>query len=335
MGTATLAARTLLALVFATAAVAKLREPSSLLTTFGDFGVNGWLARAGAAALAPAELAIALGLMFVPSVRWAAAGAIVLLLVFMAGIGNALRQGLAPDCGCFGSLRPEPITPSTLIRNAGLLVVAVFAAISAPGPGFDHWVASSSPAQLLAGLIAVIGVAAGIILRPLVRVRSGKAAVISVGATLKVGQNAPSFRLEDSRGQVKTLSSISTPGRPLVLVFGSSTCGACVSLFPHLGRWHSTLSERVDIAVIARADTEGARQISGANDLPEVLADPTGDAFDAYGIVASPLAVSLTPDGRIANGPAVGQDAIEELIRLTLHRSKPTHTEWMQTTRAA
>lgn len=336
MGTVTLAARTLLALVFATAGVTKLPHPSATRATFEEFGARGVAARISAALLAPAELAIAVALMFVPTARWAAIAAALLLAVFIAGINNALRQGRTPDCGCFGGFQPAPIGRSTLVRNGSLLLVSLFVVVTAPGPAVDRWTSARSPAELIVSAIVLAAALAAVIYRfPALQTGAEEPVTLGEPPRLAIGQRAPSFKLRDARAQRRSLRSICTPGLPLVLVFGSTTCGSCTSLFPHLARWRRTLTGRLEIAVVIAGDTEAARSTSTDHDLAEVLADPTGAVSRAYGIRASPAAFILSPDGRIANGPAFGQDQIEDLIRLTLHRDQPIPTKWIPTTRAA
>ena len=56
--------------------------------------------------------------------------ALILLAVFIAGIGYNLSRGRKFDCHCFGQLTTSEIGPSTLIRNVVLAVLAAFVAIS-------------------------------------------------------------------------------------------------------------------------------------------------------------------------------------------------------------
>ncbi len=134
MGTITLGARALIGLVFAISAFTKLPDPAASRTTFREFGASERLARL-AVLLAPAELAVVVGLVFVPTARWSAVAALLLLLVFIGGMLNALRLGRRPDCGCFGGFRPAPIGISTLVRN-GVLVALSGVIVAVPaGPG--------------------------------------------------------------------------------------------------------------------------------------------------------------------------------------------------------
>lgn len=336
MGEATLAARALLALLFATAAIAKLTDPATFLATIRDFGASRRVARLGAAALPPAELMISVGLLIRPTDRWAAAGASLLLVLFIVGIANALGRGLTPDCGCFGSLRATPIGRSTLLRNAALLLVSVFAAFAAPRPAVAGWIASRGPLQLVLSLLVIALLAIGLVIyRPsAVRNRVTEQSP-SNGSPSLIGQQAISFALTDAQSKRQTLESISQPGLPLLLVFASATCAGCVSLFPYLGRWAGTLGERLQIALVVNADTEAAAKISDDHGLDHVLVDPDRRVVNEYGVRASPSAFVISADGRVANGPAIGQDQIESLIRLTLRRHEPIPSSWLQTTHAA
>jgi hypothetical protein len=128
---------------------------------------------------------------------------------------------------------------------------------------------------------------------------------------------------------------MSSPGVPLVLVFGSASCSSCAELFPHLARWQTSLALRLRIVLVVGGDRETARSISEQHGIAEVLADPDGEVSRSYGMVWSPSALTLNSDGSVINGPATGPDAIEELLRLTLRRAEPIPIPWKQTTSVA
>ena len=90
MNTVLLVLRAALAVVFATAGIAKLSNLALSRQTMAGFGVSDRLAQAGGTLLPFAELATALALLIQPTARWGALGAVLLLLVFVAGITNAL-----------------------------------------------------------------------------------------------------------------------------------------------------------------------------------------------------------------------------------------------------
>ena len=121
-----LAARLILAAVFVVAGLAKLADlPGSRLAMIG-FGVPARLATIFGTLLPFAELATAILLIPLATAWWGGLASLALLLVFIAGIGVTMARGQAPDCHCFGQLRPEPVGWPTLVRNAILSLIAVF-----------------------------------------------------------------------------------------------------------------------------------------------------------------------------------------------------------------
>src|SRR5579859_320189 len=136
MDLALLLARLVLAAVFALAAITKLLDRNGSRGAVAAFGVPAALANPVSLALPLAELAVVLAL--IPSVTaWVGAiGALLLLLLFIAGISFNLARGETPDCHCFGQLYSEPIGAKTIIRNVVLALVAVFVLVAGAGhPG--------------------------------------------------------------------------------------------------------------------------------------------------------------------------------------------------------
>src|SRR3712207_5270289 len=126
MESALLVARLLLAAVFAVAGVAKLADLPGSRQAMRAFGVPGRLAAPLGLLLPTAELAVAVALIPKGSAWWGALGALVLLLLFVAGIGVSLARGKHPECHCFGQLHSAPASWPTLVRNGLLAAVATF-----------------------------------------------------------------------------------------------------------------------------------------------------------------------------------------------------------------
>lgn len=74
---------------------------------------------------------LALGALLIVQVArvWVAGVALALVIVFTILIGRKLAQGERPPCACFGAWSPTPIGPVHLVRNAGLMVLAVVAMV--------------------------------------------------------------------------------------------------------------------------------------------------------------------------------------------------------------
>ncbi|MDA8067375.1 MAG: redoxin domain-containing protein [Actinomycetota bacterium] len=324
MGTVILAARAVIALVFATAAVTKLRDPAAVRATFREFGTGERLASL-APALAFAELAVASGLLIQPAARWAAVAAALLLIVFIAGMTNALRAGRRPDCGCFGGLQPAPIGTSTLMRNGALVLIAILVVTGGPGPSIGSWVAAHPALEVLAVLAAVAAAAAAVM------ITGGSATADPAGSIASAsppalptvtlaGHPAPDFRLTDLDGREWTLAQLRGEGRPVVLVFVNSTCGSCLTVFPDLARWQLTLAGSLSLILVGAGDSERMRQACEQHGITRGLLDSQAGVAASYGATGMPAAIAVTAGGVIASGPANGRAAIEDLIRLTLRR---------------
>ena len=116
----------LLALILVRAAAAKLARPAATAAAFRALGVP--LPGALAWGVPAAELVVATFLVAIPPAGGLAA--VVLLLLFSAVLARAMREDSPAGCGCFGSVRTDPVTRSDLLRN-GLLVVLALVAIAA------------------------------------------------------------------------------------------------------------------------------------------------------------------------------------------------------------
>jgi hypothetical protein len=130
---ALVAARVLLAAVFAVAGVAKLTAVGRTAARVRLFGIPEAWARPLAVTIPVVELAI-VGLV-VPNATARIGGglAAVVLLVFSGAIARLLVRGEAPDCHCFGALHSSRVGPGMLVRNlclgaCGIAVAAVPAA---------------------------------------------------------------------------------------------------------------------------------------------------------------------------------------------------------------
>jgi uncharacterized membrane protein YphA (DoxX/SURF4 family) len=125
-----LAARLVLAAVFAAAGWPKLLDPDGTVRSVRAFRlVPEVLVPAFGYGLPMLELALAALLLVGLLTRWAAAVVAVLLVLFLVGIAAAWARGLSIECGCFGASGAPVVDPTAgyrldLLRDAGLLLVA-------------------------------------------------------------------------------------------------------------------------------------------------------------------------------------------------------------------
>jgi methylamine dehydrogenase accessory protein MauD len=326
MDTVVLAIRILLAVVFATAGVGKLLDLQGSKAAARDFGVPRSLASVVGVALPIVELAAAVMLVLRPTVTIGAALSLVLLLAFIGGIANALRQGVAPNCHCFGQIHSEPAGPSTLIRNGILAALSVFVLVEGKGPALDTWIGDRSAAEL----VAVVAVLALVLLAfwtfqiwselKVLRKDIGAARRQAASAPpgLPVGAQAPEFELETLDGAKVTLGSLLEPGNPVLLVFTSPWCSNCAEIFPNLRRWQQTLSERLTIALVSVGEAADNRPYAQEHGLERLLMQEDAEVFESYRIRGTPSAVLVTADGKIGTLPAESAFGIEPMVRLVL-----------------
>jgi thiol-disulfide isomerase/thioredoxin len=328
MASAVLGARMLLALVFATAGVAKLLDRSGTQKALEGFGVPRFALATGAILLPVAELATAVALVPQPSAQWGGLAALVLLLGFIAGISNALLRGDAPDCHCFGQLQSEPAGRGTLARNVVLAAMAAFVTVEGPGPSVTAWVGDRTAAELVAVAAGITAVALGAAALRLWRtnrklrrdLREVVAELEAFPPGLPVGAAAPGFSLRDIDGETVTLDALRARGRPVALVFVSPGCGPCQLLIPELVRWQATLANEITIAMISDGTPAQNRAIVGDSGA-QVLLQQKLEVMKAYRVNGTPATVLVSAEGRVASEPISGAIAGESFIRLTVRRA--------------
>ena len=331
--TLVLVLRLLVAGVFATAGVAKLRDPVGSRAALVDFGVPGWLTRPIGLILPLTEIVVAAGLVFPPSARWAAIAAILLLAAFVVAIADAMAHGRAPDCHCFGNLHSEPAGWSTLIRNGVLVALAAMVVVLGPGPSVSEWASERSGFELaLIGAVVGAATVAGFLLQPSIqrhRVRrwerrAEKQRQDRSGPGGKpIGSYAPPFTVREVDTKTKvTLESLCSRGKPVVLVFVHPFCGPCLELMPELGEWQRALADRLTIVPISQGDRRHTLRLQRKHGIAEFLRQRRADVYNTYEVRGTPSAVVVGTHRKVASSTVIGGLEIEQLIRLTLHREE-------------
>jgi peroxiredoxin len=319
-----LLARLLLAVVFVLAGLAKLADLKGSQQALWDFGVPTLLARPLGVLLPLAELVVAAALLPTLTAWWAALGALVLLLLFVAGIGYNLAHGRTPDCHCFGQLHSSPAGWPTLIRNLFLAAVASlmvgFGWIT-PDPGPLEWLAALTVTQRIEVLVGVVVVVlligegwvllqvmtqqgrlllrletleaqlTGASLAPLTETAAGSTAGLAVGA------QAPSFGLSGLLGETLTLEALRALGKSVLLLFSDPACGPCTALLPEVGRWQRNYAGKLTLAVISRGTAEANHSKVSEHGITQVLLQQDREVAQSYLAYGTPSAVLVRPDG--------------------------------------
>jgi hypothetical protein len=134
-----LAARVLVACIFLTAAVGKLRHLTVFEGVLANYRLLPRWAIAPVHVLLPlAELAIGVGIIAMP--LFAAPAAALLLLVFAAAMAVNLRRGRSDiDCGCHQSVLRQRLRWTLVWRNAALAVLALLTVAPSASSSANAW----------------------------------------------------------------------------------------------------------------------------------------------------------------------------------------------------
>lgn len=362
MGIVLLGARVLLAIVFAVAGLAKLADRAGSRQALIDFGVPDLLATPAGVLLPLAELAVAAALIPTVTFWWAAMGALVLLLLFIAGISFNLAHGRTPDCHCFGQLHSAPAGWPTLLRNALLAVVAGFVigfGRTNAGQNTPNWsdvlavVQRSEPFVVV--IVVVLVIAEGWVLlqvlrqqgRLLLRIETletrltGKSAAASSALAevgLPRGSQAPAFRLPNLYGEMLTLDALRASGKQVLLVFSDPRCGPCVALVPEIGRWQRDYASKLTLAIISRGTPEDNRGKATEHAITYVLLQRDREVDELFHATGTPSAVLVSAGGTIDSSLAQGAEEIRALVAgaagLPVLRSVPVGAQTVMTPRS-
>jgi methylamine dehydrogenase accessory protein MauD len=320
--------RAVLAAVLVTAAAAKLTDRPSVRESLRAFGVPPWATAPAAVGLPLVELAVGGALLPASSARYGALAAAGLLAVFTAAVAYQLVRGRRPECNCFGGLQAKPIGRLTLVRNAALVGLAALAAAAAwrgPSQSLVGWL--SDPLLAAIGGLSFLVLAQAALIVALLRRHGHVLAHLDVipddepEVGLSVGAEAPEFALPDLDGELVTLAALLEDGLPTLLLFSDPACGACSALLPQVGRWQREHGDELTVVLVSNGDEDGNRARASEHGLTLVLRQEAHAVGLAYGANATPMAVLVDVEGRLASSPAGGGDAIRALVANVLRRA--------------
>lgn len=324
-----------LAAVFIAAAIAKSLRPDRTREALTGFGVPDRIAALLVPALPLAELVV--GVMLLPFIqpRCGAIASLALLAAFTTAIAYNLARGRAIDCHCFGALRPRPIGPLTLVRNAALMVAA--ACIAWLGPGavsleITAWLHSLPAIDLVlligVGIILTVTLAGGAYIvhilhghaRRLDALREIEGRLVNVPPArgLPVGAFSPGFTLPRAGGGESSLDSLLAPGKPLILFFVHPDCGPCAMLLPRVVAWRAAHDPRLAIALLTTTSDKGTRPAE--YEVLDTIIEQNRSVSKGYQVSSMPSAVLIRPDGTIGSPIAIGEAAIGNLIEWATSR---------------
>jgi thiol-disulfide isomerase/thioredoxin len=326
-----LLARLALCVLFAFAAIRKLRDRSEVAAGIAAFGVPGGLAAPSSVLLIAAELMVVAALLFDPTANAGAIAAIGLLSLFTIVLAVSIARGNRPACNCFGADEGRPIGWDTVLRNLALLGLGVFVAANVGSAPLLPTLEASLTAARTQGPIVTVGAvmlaALSAVLWQVVRQQgrllmrlealeaSGSIAprplpVPSRG--LAIGSPAPAFSLAEVDGGVESLDALVARDLPVLLLFVNPKCGPCQALLPDVARWQAEYASALTIALVSEGSAAENRE-ERVPDLGRILLQRKREVAEAYHAYGTPAAV-LIEAGRIASLVAQGAEQIRTLV---------------------
>jgi thiol-disulfide isomerase/thioredoxin len=324
VGFVALLAAVAVAAVFTVSGVAKLLDRAGTREAVEGFGVPDGLVSPVAVGLAPAELVTAL-LLFLPPTRLTGLVlAAVLLVAFTVVVLLALRAGRRPECHCFGRIGGADVSARTVVRNLVLFAIAGVGLAGVTSAG------DVDGGRLVAAVVAGLALAAAVLAAEGVagaRARARRAAEDETAFAQDVAATAVApFSLPDLAGTPRTLADLLGPGLPVLLVTLSPGCGPCKRLRPDVARWAELFAGTVSVVALATGTREA--NLPSYADLPAlpVLVDEDGTVRELLGTGATPSAVLIGPDARLASRVAGGEALVRRLLVATVTGTTPDPT---------
>ncbi|MDQ5844321.1 MAG: thioredoxin fold domain-containing protein [Acidobacteriota bacterium] len=309
--------RLALSVIFGIAGVTKLLDQKGTREAVENFGAPKSLAPAIALVLPFVELAIAAGVLFSTSAWWSAFAALLVLGLFIVAISINLARGQTHECHCFGQLYSRPLGWPTLVRNI----------VFALGAAFLLWPGSESAGEIISTLVdALAGFSAAqlvLLAAALVGVvsitiyiqrRSANKTQPAVDKGLPIDSIAPHFELEAYAGGKQSLADLLAYGKPLLLIFTNPHCGPCIVLFQEIKEWQQLHDDKLTIALITRGTIKDNFVNIARNSLGHVLLEGEQQVATQYHARATPTAVAINPNGKIASPIAGGAGDIRKLL---------------------
>jgi thiol-disulfide isomerase/thioredoxin/uncharacterized membrane protein YphA (DoxX/SURF4 family) len=327
--------RLFLAGIFGVAGVAKFLDQPGAEKAVMDFGVPAEFAKPAAYLLSTAEVLLALLLLFTTTSWLGALGALILLLIFIAGMIYQLASGKEADCHCFGQLHSERVSSKSLIRNVIFSALALFLVGQGSGrQGLSFTDDRMDFMQFAFGLI--ISGLLGAVIFYLKRISAQQTQILrrieildvisrEGGAVerqeagdpnegLPIGSPFPDFELPDLSGRVVSFEHLLAERKPTLFLFVAPTCSPCKALVPEIAEWESKLADKVNIVLISRGKADENREKFSISEKSRVLLQKDREVANLVHAKWTPTALFVDAAGNIASHIAAGDSAIRELV---------------------
>ena len=340
MGWLLLAARVALSFVFALAGLAKLRDLEGSRKAVRDFGLPSGFAKPIGIGLPLVEITVACLLLSIGSALIGAAGALILLLAFIAAIAINMGLGRRPKCHCFGQVHSETIGWTTLARNGVLALLASLLLLQArtnPGPSIVLVARGLTAGQVIRGTLGLLLASAiaslfwlvlhlfrqnGRLLLRIEALEANRSATVAhpkiparpVPQGLPIGSQAIPFDLPKIGGGSASLADFLKDGKPLLLISTDPKCGPCNALMPDIVSWQKMLADELTVVLVSHGSRADNRAKVVELGLINVMVEKDHKIAEMYQALGTPTGVLIRADGTIGSPAIGGADGIRQLV---------------------
>jgi len=320
--------------IFGLAGIGKLLDLEGSKKAVKGFGVPEGLSGTLGVLLPVVEIAVALGFLFVGISWYSAIGGLVLLAGFIGGMAWQMAKGNAPDCHCFGQIHSEPVSAKSLIRNVAFAVPAIVLVVFGPNAQGINLAAGVVDMQLILGIIS-IGLVVAVLLY-LKRISDQQAVIIrridlletifregqpiersnagNPEDALPIGTPFPDFKLPNLGGRIFAFDHLLGEAKPILFFFVGPNCVPCGVLLPEIEAWQAELKDRVKFVFISSGTADENISKFGDTTVTPILLQEKREVAEFVNARWTPTALFVGADGLIASRPAVGDNAIRDLV---------------------
>jgi thiol-disulfide isomerase/thioredoxin/uncharacterized membrane protein YphA (DoxX/SURF4 family) len=325
--------------IFTVAGIAKLLDSRGSQRSAEDFGIPESFSKVFSILLPIVELIAAFGFLFAEFSWYSAVLSLIMMLAFIGGMVNEIRQGNSPNCHCFGQLSKEPIGYKSLIRNgifAALSIVLIVFGEKNQGASAVSWIQDLSNGermQFVFGLLIVglLGVAVGYLVKILNQAKDVSHQIqvlefLSADTTqlvereeaktlesgLVIGSYVQNFSLPDLKGKTVDFEDLLTDGKPMMLFFVSPNCNPCRELLPEITKWETEFENKIKFVFISSGKAK--ENIAKFGNERTILLQKDREIALEFESPWTPTMIFVSSKGTIGSSPAVGDIAIREMI---------------------
>lgn len=265
------------------------------------------------------EIVLGIAILIPTSAQWSAGIAGCLMAIYALFVVWEIKTNRGVKCACFGNLSSSSMSGATVIRNLILTAVAVAAFVGLKAGHhnsiIDAWSRIVGSQNVIAAF-SILSLVVSLIVLFLAIYLLTQYGAISLALDpmreqvgLKKGDLIPDFSLVGVDGKPVTREVLLESAPNLLnVIFASTSCSHCESIFASLVGDESLDSSR--IIVVATGDADGVRAKLGSRFGERVFSDVGSVAAKSLKVFSTPTIVQMDSSGRVSSDSESGADKV-------------------------